>query len=104
MVATGTWAEVPIGQVELLDAEGAALLLVIVDELVLLHARHGEWGVGAGAGAGAGVGAGECGGMRGVSCSSVRVAPERRQLGYECGVESMGGVKGWCNQGRERNR
>ena len=41
LVAAGARAEVPVGQVELLDAEGAALFLVIVDELVLLQAGHG---------------------------------------------------------------
>ena len=35
LVAAGAWSEVPVGQVELLNAERAALLLVIVDELVL---------------------------------------------------------------------
>lgn len=42
LVATRTGTEVPVRQVELLDAEGAALLLVIVDKLVLLHSRHGD--------------------------------------------------------------
>jgi hypothetical protein len=56
LVATGAWAEVLVGEVELLDAQRAHLLLVIVDELVLLCARHG--GV---------VWRGVCG----VSCSSV---------------------------------
>jgi hypothetical protein len=41
LVAAGTWPEVPVGQVELLDAERAALVLVVVDELVILEARHG---------------------------------------------------------------
>jgi hypothetical protein len=35
LVAAGARTEVPVGQVELLDAEGTALLFVIVDELVL---------------------------------------------------------------------
>ena len=41
MVAAGTWAEVSVGQVELLDAERTALVLVVVDELVILKAGHG---------------------------------------------------------------
>src|SRR5690242_16021992 len=41
LVAAGTRAEVSVGQVELLDAERTALVLVVVDELVILEARHG---------------------------------------------------------------
>jgi hypothetical protein len=41
LIAAGTWPEVPVGQIELLDAERAALVLVVVDELVILEARHG---------------------------------------------------------------
>lgn len=41
LVAAGTWAEVSVGQVELFDAERAALVLVVVDELVILEAGHG---------------------------------------------------------------
>lgn len=40
LVAAGAWSKVPVGQVELLDAQRAALLLVVVDELVLLYAGH----------------------------------------------------------------
>jgi hypothetical protein len=42
LVAARTRAEVPIRQVELLDAERAALVLVIVDELVLVLSRHSD--------------------------------------------------------------
>lgn len=42
LVAAGAWFEVPVRQVELLDAEGTALILVIVDELVLLYTGHGR--------------------------------------------------------------
>jgi hypothetical protein len=39
LVATGTRLEALVGEVELLDAEGAGLFLVIVEyERVLLHA------------------------------------------------------------------
>ena len=58
LIAAGARTEVPVGQVELLDAERAALLLVIVDELVLLYAGHGVLCVVSGAlasGAGGGV-------------------------------------------------
>ena len=41
LVAAGTRAEVSVGQVELLDAERAALVLVVIDELVILEAGHG---------------------------------------------------------------
>jgi hypothetical protein len=40
LVSAWARAEVLVGYVELLDAEGAALLLFVVDELVLLYARH----------------------------------------------------------------
>jgi hypothetical protein len=40
LISTGTWPEVPVREVELLDAKRAALLLIIVDELVLLYTRH----------------------------------------------------------------
>jgi len=42
LVATRTGPEVPVRKIEFLDAERATLLLVIVDELVLLHSRHGD--------------------------------------------------------------
>lgn len=38
LVAAGTRAEVSVGQVEFLDAERTALVLVVVDELVVLEA------------------------------------------------------------------
>jgi hypothetical protein len=41
LVATGTRAEVSVRQVELLDAEGTALVLVVVNELVIVEAGHG---------------------------------------------------------------
>jgi hypothetical protein len=41
LVAAWTGPEIPVREVELLDAERAALLLVIVDELVLLQSGHG---------------------------------------------------------------
>ena len=44
LVAAGTRAEVSVGQIELLDAERAALVLVVVDELVILEAGHGVCG------------------------------------------------------------
>lgn len=40
MVAAGAGPEVSVGQVELLDAERTALVLVVVDELVLLYPGH----------------------------------------------------------------
>lgn len=40
LVAARAWSEIPVGQVEFLDAERATLLLVIVDELILLYAGH----------------------------------------------------------------
>jgi hypothetical protein len=43
LVAARAGSEVLVGQVELLDTERAALILVIVDELVLLYAGHGVW-------------------------------------------------------------
>jgi hypothetical protein len=43
LVAAGTRSEVSVGQVELLDAERTALVFVVVDELVLLYARHDGW-------------------------------------------------------------
>ena len=51
LVAAGTRAEVLVRQVEFLDAERAALVLLVVDELVLLYAGHGgQLGVGVGVG------------------------------------------------------
>ena len=44
LVAAWAGAEVPVREVELFDTERAALLLVIVDELVLLQSRHGVCG------------------------------------------------------------
>jgi hypothetical protein len=41
LVAARTRAEILVLHVKLLNAEGAALLFVIVDELILLDARHG---------------------------------------------------------------
>lgn len=46
LVAAWTGLEVLVGEVELLNAEGAELLLVIVDELVYLCAGHGVCGDG----------------------------------------------------------
>lgn len=40
LVATWAWPEVLVGEIELLDAEGTELLLLIVDELVYLCAGH----------------------------------------------------------------
>jgi hypothetical protein len=42
LVAAWAGPEIPVREVELFDAERAALLLVIVDELVLLQSRHGR--------------------------------------------------------------
>ena len=40
LVSTGTWSEVLVGEVKLLHTEGAALIFIIVDELILQYAGH----------------------------------------------------------------